>query len=79
MDFVSAGLATGCALRIFTLVDSFTRECLALEVGCSLSSRRVTRMLERVIEQRGVPVSIRCDNGNPQLRTNREIGGRSEA
>ena len=79
MDFVTAGLATGRAVRIFTVVDSFTRECLALEVDSSLSSRRVTRVLERVIEQRGAPVSIRCDSGNPQLRTNREIGGRSEA
>lgn len=63
MDFVSDGLATGRALRIFTLVDSFTRECLALEVDSSLSSRRVTRVLDWVIEQRGAPEAIRCDNG----------------
>jgi putative transposase len=63
MDFVSDGLATGRALRIYTLVDSFTRECLALEVDSCLSSRRVTRVLEWVIEQRGAPEAIRCDNG----------------
>ena len=63
MDFVADGLATGRALRIFTLVDSFTRECLALEVDSCLSSRRVTRVLDWVIEQRGVPDAIRCDNG----------------
>ncbi len=63
MDFVSDGLATGRALRIFTLVDSFTRECLALEVDSSLSSRRVTRVLDWVMEQRGAPAAIRCDNG----------------
>jgi putative transposase len=63
MDFVSDGLATGRALRIFTLVDSFTRECLALEVDSCLSSRRVTRVLDWVIEQRGAPEAIRCDNG----------------
>ena len=63
MDFVADGLATGRALRIFTLVDSFTRECLALEVDSCLSSRRITRVLDCVIEQRGAPTSIRCDNG----------------
>jgi putative transposase len=63
MDFVSDGLATGRALRIFTLVDSFTRECLALEVDSCLSSRRVTRVLDWVMEQRGAPEAIRCDNG----------------
>jgi putative transposase len=44
-------------------VDSFTRECLALEVDSCLSSRRVTRVLDWVIEQRGAPKAIRCDNG----------------
>ncbi len=63
MDFVADGLATGRALRVFTLVDSFTRECPALEVDSCLSSRRVTRVLDWVIEQRGVPDAIRCDNG----------------
>lgn len=63
MDFVSDGLATGRALRVFTLVDSYTRECLALEVDSCLSSRRVTRVLEWVMAQRGAPGRIRCDNG----------------
>jgi putative transposase len=63
MDFVADGLATGRAPRIFALVDSFTRECLALEVDSCLSSRRVTRVLDWVIEQRGAPAAIRCDNG----------------
>jgi len=63
MDFVADGLATGRAMRIFTLVDSFTRECPALEVDSCLSSRRVTRVLDWVIDQRGAPEQIRCDNG----------------
>jgi putative transposase len=63
MDFVADGLATGRALRIFTLVDSFTRECLALEVDSCLSSGRITRVLDWVMEQRGAPEAIRCDNG----------------
>lgn len=49
MDFVMDGLATGRAVRALTLVDSFSRECLAIEVDGCLSSRRVTRVLEWVI------------------------------
>jgi putative transposase len=43
VDFVSDVSAGGRRLRIFTVVDSYTRECLALEVDTSLPSRRVTR------------------------------------
>lgn len=63
MDFVMDGLATGRALRALTAVDEYTRECLAIEVDSCLSSRRVTRVLEWVIQQRGKPEAVRCDNG----------------
>jgi putative transposase len=63
MDFVMAGLATGRILRMLTAVDHYTPECLAIEVDRCLSSRRVTRVLEWVIEQRGTPEAIRGDNG----------------
>lgn len=63
LDFVSDALATGRGIRILTIVDAFTRECLALEVDTSLSSQRVTRALQQVVEQRGRPQAIRCDNG----------------
>jgi len=63
MDFVMDGLATGRALRLLTVVDNYTRECPAIEVDSCLSSQRVTRVLERVMEQRGRPEAIRCDNG----------------
>jgi putative transposase len=63
MDFVSDALATGRALRTFTLIDSYTKESLAIEVNTGISSRQVARVLERVIEERGAPTSIRCDNG----------------
>lgn len=56
------GLATGRGLRILTVVDSFTRECLAIGADTSLSSRRVTRALEWIVEQRGRVAVIRCDN-----------------
>ena len=63
IDFVADGLATGRGLRMLTVVDSFTRECPAIEVDTGLSSRRVTRALEWVMDQRGKPEVIRCDNG----------------
>ena len=63
MDFVSDALATGRALRTFNLIDSYTKESLAIEVGTGICGRQVTRVLERVMEARGVPCAIRCDNG----------------
>src|SRR5262249_2660712 len=63
VDFVSDVAASGRRLRIFSVVDSYTRECLALEVDTSLPSRRVTRALGQIIDRRGPPVAIRSDNG----------------
>jgi putative transposase len=63
MDFVMDGLATGRAIRALTVVDSYTRECLAIEVDSCLSSRRVTRTLDWIISQRHPPDALRCDNG----------------
>jgi putative transposase len=47
-------------------VDTFTRECVTLEVDTGFSSQRVTGSLEQIIESRGTPQCIRCDNG-PEL------------
>ena len=44
-------------------MDDFNRESLAIEVDTSLPSLRVIKVLERLIEQRGTPANIRCDNG----------------
>ena len=63
IDFVMDGLSTGRSIRALTVLDSYTRECPAIEVDSCLSSRRVTRVLEWIVEQRGKPETIRCDNG----------------
>lgn len=63
MDFVSDAMASGRHVRILTVVDVFTRECLALETDTSIGSRRVTRVLDRLIAERGSPQRIRSDNG----------------
>jgi len=63
IDFVHDRMANGRMLRVLSIVDTFTRECLALEVDTCLPSRRVTRVLDRVIAERGKPERIRLDNG----------------
>jgi putative transposase len=63
IDFASDLAANGQRLRVFSVVDAFTRECLALETDTSLPSRRVTRVLQRIITQRGAPQFLRSDNG----------------
>jgi hypothetical protein len=62
VDFDSGITASGRRLRIFSVVDSYTRECLALEIGTSLPSRRLTRALGEIIGRRGAPVVIRSGN-----------------
>ena len=66
LDFIHDTMAGGRAIRVLSVVDAFTRECLALEVDTSFASRRVTRVLEEIAAERGVPEAIRCDNG-PEL------------
>jgi putative transposase len=70
MDFVHDQLATGQRFRTFTVVDNFTRECLALEVDTSLPSLRVIRVLEQIAEHRALPQVIRTDNG-PEFTSRR--------
>ena len=73
MDFIVDGLATGRMVRILSVVDAYTRECLALEADTSLGSGRVTRVLERLIAERGRPENVRSDNG-PEFTSRRMLG-----
>lgn len=66
LDFVHDAVECGRTIRVLSVVDAYTRECLALEVDTSFASRRVTRVLETIVAQRGQPLAIRCDNG-PEL------------
>ena len=63
MDFVSDGLCDGRKLRCLTIVDNYSRECPAIEVDTSISGRRVSAVLERLAEVRGLPLSITVDHG----------------
>ena len=66
LDFVHDAVECGRTIRVLSVVDAYTRECLALEVDTSFASRRVTRVLDAIVAERGQPQAIRCDNG-PEL------------
>jgi putative transposase len=63
MDFMSDALTDGRKFRTFNLIDDFNREVLAIEADTSLPAKRVVRVLERVMWEKGKPESIRVDNG----------------
>lgn len=63
-DFIADRTAGGRALKWLTLVDEYTRECLALHVDYALTGADVRRVLVRVVGRRGAPGRIRSDNGS---------------
>ena len=63
MDFMHDQLADGRSYRLFNVIDDYNREGLGIEVDLSLPSSRVARALDQIIEWRGKPRVIRCDNG----------------
>ena len=63
MDFVAQRLADGRWIRVLTVVDQFTRECLVLHADTALSGEKVALALDAVVARRGAPQSITVDNG----------------
>ncbi|MCD8523080.1 MAG: IS3 family transposase [Saccharospirillaceae bacterium] len=63
MDFMSDQLASGKSFRTFNVLDDYNREGLGIEVDTSLPATRVIRALNQIIEWRGKPAALRCDNG----------------
>jgi putative transposase len=64
LDFVADQLSHGGRFRALTVVDVFSRECLAIEIGQHLRAADVVAALERLRLSRGRPESLRCDNGS---------------
>jgi putative transposase len=62
-DFVQARTHDGRAFRMLTIVDEFTRECLAIDVARKLTSEDVLERLSDLFIRRGVPNYVRSDNG----------------
>jgi len=65
-DFMSDALASGRRIRLFAVVDVFTREALAIEIDTSLPGERVVQVLGRLTADRGLPGELVLDNG-PEL------------
>jgi putative transposase len=64
-DFVSDKLTDGRSIRILTVIDQFTRECVWLEADRSMSGPKVVVALTRATEERGAtPTSMTLDNGS---------------
>ncbi len=69
MDFVSDALSNGRRIRLLPIIDTYTRECLRIEVDTSIGGQRVAEALSRVGAMRGLPDHIRVDNG-PEFISN---------
>jgi putative transposase len=63
MDYMHDQLVDGRSYRLFNVIDDYNRESLGIEVDLLLPSERVVRALDQIVEWRGKPNQIRCDNG----------------
>jgi len=63
IDFVHDRLATGRSFRVLTVIDDYSRECIALEVDFSFSGEHVARIFDRVALSRPLPPTLKSDNG----------------
>lgn len=68
-DFLFDQSLSGKSLKMLTLIDEFTRECLAVKVGISMPSEKVKRILQKVCLEKGFPEQIRSDNGSEFIAT----------
>jgi putative transposase len=62
-DFVFDACANGQQLKCLTVIDEYTRECLAIDVAGSIRSGRVIEVLSRLVSTHGAPRYLRSDNG----------------
>jgi putative transposase len=64
MEFVADSLFNGRRIRALTVVDNYSRECLAITVDHSLRSDDVVATMEYIKTMRGLPARIQVDNGS---------------
>jgi putative transposase len=62
-DFVFDACANGQQLKCLTVIDEYTRECLAIDVAGSLRSQRVIEVIAKLVSVHGAPRNLRSDNG----------------
>jgi len=63
IDFVFDTVADGRTIKCLTVIDEWTRECLAIDVGSTIRAPRVVEVLTRLASFRGTPRYLRSDNG----------------
>lgn len=63
LDFITDALTDGRRFRVLNVLDDFSRRLLGQEIDFSLPARRVTQLLDRLVEAHGRPQQLRCDNG----------------
>ena len=64
VDFVFDATMSGTTLKMLTVGDDFTRECLAIEVATSFPAAKVIAVLSRLVTQHGAPAWVKSDNGS---------------
>ena len=69
MDFIHDALSDGRRIRVLAIIDTYTRECLRMEVDTSIGGNRVASILSQVACIRGLPENIMVDNG-PEFISN---------
>ena len=62
-DFLFDRCTNGDGIKILTIVDEGSRECLAIDVAGSIRSRRMIEILQQLVVERGAPRYLRSDNG----------------
>lgn len=69
MDFMHDSLLDGKSFRSFNVIDDYNREALNITMDKGLSSNRIIRELDKLVEWRGIPENLRVDNG-PEFISN---------
>lgn len=73
MDFMHDRLTNGSSFRVLNIIDDYNREVLTITADRSISSGRVIRELDKLLEWRGKPEQIRVDNGPEFLAHSMEL------
>lgn len=63
MDFMHDALASGRKIKVLNIIDDYNREALSIDIASSITGQRVVEVLKMIIDWRGKPNEIRCDNG----------------
>lgn len=79
MDFMHDVLNNGVKFRTFNVIDDFNREALNITLGTSITSKRVIRELEKLIDWRGKPSFIRVDNGPEFIAHDMELWAKANS